>query len=34
MLEQGHHIELLAKGGVYAQLWRQQIGGNEAGLSK
>jgi len=27
ILEQGTHQELLAKGGLYAQLWERQSGG-------
>ncbi|MGI9483856.1 MAG: hypothetical protein ACR2OR_16025 [Hyphomicrobiales bacterium] len=27
IIEQGHHEELLARGGLYAGLWRHQSGG-------
>ena len=27
IVEQGNHAELLARGGVYEQLWRHQSGG-------
>lgn len=30
IVEQGYHAELLGRGGLYAGLWRQQVGGSEA----
>jgi ATP-binding cassette subfamily B multidrug efflux pump len=27
IVEQGHHNELLARGGLYAELWARQSGG-------
>jgi ATP-binding cassette subfamily B multidrug efflux pump len=33
IVESGSHAELLARGGVYARLWRRQSGGFEGALS-
>ena len=34
IIEQGSHTELLAKGGIYAQLWARQSGGFIGDLNK